>query len=160
MIPKTGPHMDHTSDSANFFIRWIQKKLWTSISIGKIRHNKTQYNINTQTLSKTISGVVRNMKPAMICMYEVGEASIPLTEEHVEQVADQTMQALRDVATEHVELHCMFEVGAPYMTVYEVRQVQCSCHRILTHLYSARGEPRTAQAFLCSGPGGLTALST
>ena len=36
MIPKTGPHMNHTSDSANFFIRWIQKKIWTSISIGKI----------------------------------------------------------------------------------------------------------------------------
>ena len=65
------------------------------------------------------------MKPAKIFMSGVGEASIPLTEEHMQQVANQTMQAWRAAATEHVELHCMFEVGAPYMKVYDVGQVQC-----------------------------------
>ena len=50
----------------------------------------------------TIAGVVRNMKPAMICMCEVGEAMNPLTEENMQQVADQTMQAWRDAATEHI----------------------------------------------------------
>ena len=74
----------------------------------------------------------------------------------MQQVANETMQAWDNAATEDVQLEYMFEVGAPYMTVYDVCQVQCSCHRILTRLYYARGEPRTAQAFLCCGPGGVT----
>jgi len=119
------------------------------------RHNKT-LKANMELLGLTIAGVVRNMKPAMVCMCEVGEASIPLTEEQMQQVADQTMQAWRDAATEHVQLHCMFEVGAPYMTIYIDGPVQCSCHRILKGLYNAQGLPRTAQTFLCCGPGGVT----
>ena len=61
-----------------------------------------------------------------------------------------------DAATEHVELRTIFEVGEPYMTVYDANQIQCSCHRILHGLYSARGLPRTAQAWQCCGPGGVT----
>jgi len=56
----------------------------------------------------------------------------------------------------HVQLHCMFEVGAPYMTIYIDGLVQCSCHRILKGVYNAQGLPRTAQRFLCCGPGGVT----
>ena len=126
--------------------------VFINIDWKEVQHTKK----HMSTLGRTIAGVVRNMKPAMICMSEVGEASIPLTEEHMQQVADQTMQAWRAAATEHVELHSMFEVGAPYMTVYDVGQVQCSCHRILTDLYYAQGQPRTAQAFLCCGPGDVT----
>ena len=109
-----------------------------------------------QTLSTTIAGILHNMKPAMICMCEVGEAHIPLTDEEMQQVADQTMQAWHDAATEQVELHSMFEVGAPYMTIYDEIKVQCSSHRILKHLYHAQGRSRTAQTFLCCGPGGVT----
>jgi len=118
------------------------------------RHNKT-LEANMKLLGLTIAGVVRNMKPAMVCMCEVGVASIPLTKEQMQQVADQSMQAWRDAATEHVQLHCMFEVGAPYMTIYIDGSVQCSCHRILEGLYNAQGLPRTAQTFLCCGPGGV-----
>ena len=107
-------------------------------------------------LGLTIAGVVRNMKPAMVCMCEVGAASILLTKEQMQQVADRSMQAWRDAATEHVQLHCMFEVGAPYVTIYIDGPVQCSCHRILKGLYNAQGLPRTAQTFLCCGPGGVT----
>ena len=49
----------------------------------------------------------------------------------------------------------MFEVQAPYMTVYDASRIQCSCHRILKDLYYAWGHPRTAQAFLCCGPGDI-----
>jgi len=118
------------------------------------RHNKT-LEANMKLLGLTIAGVVRNMKPAMVCMCEVGAASIPLTKEQMQQVADQSMQAWRDAATEHVQLHCMFEVGAPYMTIYIDGSVQCSCHRIFEGLYNAQGLPRTAQTFLCCGPGGV-----
>ena len=107
-------------------------------------------------LGETIGGVVRNMKPSMICMCEVGVVSSPLTVECMQEVAKRTEQAWRDAATEHVELRTMFEVGEPYMTVYDAGQIQCSCHRILHGLYVARGQPRTAQAWQCCGPGGVT----
>ena len=42
------------------------------------------------------------------------------------------------------------------MTIYEYGPIQCSCHRILKDLYYAQGKPRTAQAFLCCGPGDVT----
>ena len=118
------------------------------------RHNKT-LETNMMLLGWTIARVVRNMKPAMVCMCEVGEASNPLTKEQMQQVADRSMQAWRDAATD-VQLHCMFEVGAPYMTIYIDGSVQCSCHRILKGLYKAQEQPRTAQTFLCCCPGGVT----
>ena len=49
----------------------------------------------------------------------------------------------------------MFEIGRPYMTVYDVNQIQCSNHCIAKNVYSARG-PRSTQYFLCQGPGGRT----
>ena len=42
------------------------------------------------------------------------------------------------------------------MTIYIDGPIQCSCHRILKGLYNAQGLPRTAQTFLCCGPGGVT----
>ena len=92
----------------------------------------------------------------MSCMCEVGVATIPLSQVQMQQVADRSMLAWKEAATEHFELRCMFEVGAPYMTIYEYGPIQCSCHRILKDLYYARGQPRTAQAFLCCGPGDVT----
>ena len=130
--------------------------VFINIDWKKSRHNKGTLAKNMRTLGKTIAGVVRNMKPAMICMREVGEAPVPLTEEQMQQVADQTTDAWRDAATEHVGLHCTFQIGAPYMTVYNVNQVQCCGHRIFKDLYPVQGQPRTAQAFLCCGPGGGT----
>ena len=41
----------------------------------------------------------------------------------------------------------LHEPGEPYLTVYRQDLVQCTNHRILRQLYTARGEPRTAQAF-------------
>ena len=66
------------------------------------------------------------------------------------------MHAWKRAATEHVELRSMFEVGAPYMTVYIDGPIKCSDHRILESLYSVQGQRRTAQTFLCRGPGGVT----
>ena len=50
------------------------------------RHNATRLDRNMCKLAKTIAGVVRNMKPAMICMNEVGETNNPLTEDHMQQI--------------------------------------------------------------------------
>ena len=50
----------------------------------------------------------------------------------------------------------MFQVGAPYMTVYIEGPIQCSDPRTLNDLYYAKGASRTAQTFLCRGPGNIT----
>ena len=134
------------------------------------RHSRL--NANMRILGETIANVVRNMRPAMICMSEVGESKIPLTQDQMQQVSDQVTQSWKEAATElfeeaatenfeeaateHFELRSMFQAGAPYMTVYQDGPLQCSCHRILNDIYYARGLPRTAQTFLCRGPGNVT----
>ena len=111
---------------------------------------------NMQTLGQTIGGVVRNMRPTMICMCEVGEATRALSSKEMKQVADRCMLSWQDAATEHFQLQSMYDVGAPFMTIYQQGPIQCSGHRILRNLYPAQGQPRTAQTFLCTGPGGVT----
>ena len=77
-----------------------------------------------KTLGNTISNVVREMNPTVICMCEVGGEKSPLTEEEMQQVADQSIHAWKEAATEHFELRSMFEVGAPYMTIYKDGPIQ------------------------------------
>ena len=66
------------------------------------------------------------------------------------------MHAWKGAATEHFELRSMFQAGAPYMTIFKDGAIQCSRHRILKNIYSAGSLPRTAQTFLCRGPGDVT----
>ena len=71
-------------------------------------------------------------------------------------MATECTQAWENAATEHVNLRSLFEVGQPYMTIYNHGPITCSCHRILGNLYHVEGQPRTAQTVLCCGPGGVT----
>ena len=138
------PQLQSTGMSANV--------VFVNIDWKAIRHGKT-LKVNMKILDKTIAGMVQKMNPTMICMCEVGAATFPLTEEQMQQVSYQCMQAWKETATEHFELQSMFEVGAPYMTIYKDGAIQCSHHRILKDVYNAKGLPRTAQTFLCSGSG-------
>mgnify|MGYP000267367891 CR=1 FL=1 len=120
------------------------------------RHNNIHDNM--ETLGKTITNVVRNMDPTMICMCEVGQVMTPLTKEQMQEVEHQITCAWKGAATEHFDLRSMFQVGEPYMTIYRHGPIHCSCHCILHNLYvGPNGEPRTAQTFVCSGPGNVTA---
>ena len=107
---------------------------------------------NMKLLATMIAGVVRNMNPTMICMCEVGESNDPLSQEQMQQVADKVIRVWNGAATGHIQLRSMFTEGAPYLTVYIDGPIRCSDHRILHNLYDAQGEPRTAQAFVCSSP--------
>ena len=66
------------------------------------RHSSDKaFKRNMQTLGHTIGGVVRNMRPTMICMCEVGEATRALSSKEMKQVADRCMLSWQDAATEH-----------------------------------------------------------
>ena len=117
------------------------------------RHHRT-LNANMKVLGKTITDIVQKMNPTVICMCEVGETKKPLSEEQMHQVEDNSINAWKDAATEHVQLRSMFITGAPYMTIYISGAFQCSDQKILHNLYYAAGEARTAQALVLSGPDG------
>ena len=117
------------------------------------RMNNT-LNKHMERLANTITGVVRNMNPTMICMCEAGETKNPLSEEQMRQVVTQVISAWTAAATEDIQLRSMFTTGAPYVTIYIHGPIRCSDHRILENLYSAGGEARTAQTFGCSLPCG------
>ena len=87
--------------------------LFISMDWKASRHSAKRLKPNMALLDKTITDVVRKMNPTMICMSGMGEAKNPMTREQMQQVADQIMQSWNDAATEHIELRCMFEVGAP-----------------------------------------------
>ena len=109
---------------------------------------------NMHRLAMTIVSVVHNMNPKMICMCEVGEVANPLSEEQMHELKNQVTRTWKETATEHIHLCCMFTTGEPYMTIYIDGPIRCTDHRILHNLYYAGGLTRTAQAFLCSFPGG------
>ena len=88
-------------------------------------------------------------------MCEVGAASNPLTEAHMDEIAKTVREAWEGVATEQHMLRFFYNPGTPYMTAYDERQVECKWGCVLQDLYSA-GESRTAQMFLCRDPSGFT----
>ena len=150
VAPASVPHTEHnqytlllqsTAMSANVVFINID---WKSSRMH------ARFQINMRILAKTIAGVVRAMNPSIICMSEVGETKHPLSEEQMQQVATRSMSAWQDAATEHIQLRSMFTTGSPYMTVYIDGPIQCSDHRILHKLYSAAGEARDAQTFVCT----------
>ena len=121
--------------------------VFVNIDWKESRHHRT-LNANMKVLAKTITDIVQKMNPTVICMCEVGETKNPLSEEQMQQVADKSISAWKDAATEHVKLRSMFTTGAPYLTIYTDGDIRCSEHRILTDLYSANGQPRTARTFV------------
>ncbi len=52
------------------------------------------------------------MRPTLICMFKVGECGNLLSQAHMETVAEATMYAWMDTATEHVNLKAMYVAEA------------------------------------------------
>ena len=87
--------------------------------LGKTKHEtKRAIQENMPKLYGTITNVVRNMHPAMICMCSVGEASNAFSATQMQEVADQIIAAWKNAATELVDIHVLYEAGFPYMTAY------------------------------------------
>ena len=111
----TVPLLQSTADTNIIFV---------NIDWKRSRHDSqgsTHRNMNA--LADTISSIVTSMKPAVICCCEVGEASQPMTKEQMLAVADTIRKAWEAAATEHPALSCLFEVDAPYFTIWDSWQL-------------------------------------
>ena len=97
------------------------KVIFVNIDWKKSRHNTdASTRNNLRILHSTITGIVQNMQPSILCMCEVGEVSSPLTQAHMEQVAATVKGAWEGAATERVRLQLFFTSDIPYMTAYNL----------------------------------------
>ena len=125
---------EHRQEELRLQAPWRQSANIVYINIDwKASRMKRTLKTNMDVLKKTITDVAQNMKPTMICMCEVGDRNA-LSEDEMQQVADQSIRAWKDAATEHIQLHSMFTTGYPYMTIYIDGSIRCSDYRILHKL--------------------------
>ena len=108
---------------------------------------------NLTLLANTTSSIVANMKPAVICCCEAGTAMEPMTSVQMLAMADAMRIAWERSATEQPDILNLFEDGAPYLTIWDNNRCKCTKGHILKNVYNVAGQPRTAQAFLCTMPG-------
>jgi len=128
--------------------------IFVNIDWKSSRHNTTESTRrNLKKLTHTITSIVTNMKPALICCCEVGEAKHPMSMEQMQAVADTIRAVWEAAATVHPLISVLFEVDAPYLTIWDDNLCSCKHGRILKNVYNVPGHRRVAQAFLCIMPG-------
>ena len=76
-----------------------------------------------------------------------------MTLQQMFDLADTIRIAWEAAATEHPDIAVLFEVDAPYLTIWDGKRCECKRHRILENVYDVPGHRRKAQAFLCIMPG-------
>ena len=77
----------------------------------------------------------------------------PMNLQQMFDLADTIRTAWEAAATEHPDIAVLFEVDAPYLTIWDGNRCECKRHRILENVYNVPGHRRKAQAFLCIMPG-------
>ena len=77
----------------------------------------------------------------------------PMTMQQMFEMADTIRIAWEAAATEHPDISVLFEVDAPYLTIWDGNRCECKHGRILENVYDVPGHRRKAQAFLCIMPG-------
>ena len=108
---------------------------------------------NLRKLANTTSSIVTNMKPAVICCCEAGEANAVMTMEQFSEMAHAMRFAWQEAATERTAISFFFEDDAPYLTIWDDNRCKCTHGRTLKKVYNVPGHQRTAQAFLITMPG-------
>ena len=96
-------------------------------------------NRNAKKLRDTIGSVVRNMQPTILCMCEVGTPTDLLSQDQTKEVERIVMGAWTGAA-KNVKLRSLFSVEAPYMTIYNCKEIACSDHSMMNELYDANGQ--------------------
>ena len=77
----------------------------------------------------------------------------PMNLQQMFDLADTIRTAWEAAATEHPDIAVLFEVDAPYLTIWDGNRCECKHGRILENVYDVPGHRRKAQAFLCIMPG-------
>ena len=114
---------------------------------------------NLEVLKATVTSIVTEMNPALICFSEFGEVGHPLPDEVIPRLQDAIENAWREaaLATEQgwasERLAFAHPPGEPYLSAWLPERIDCRHHELLTRLYPASGERRTAQMFLVTAPG-------
>ena len=71
---------------------------------------------NLKQLAATTTSIVENMEPAVICCCEAGHPMCPMTREQMDAMKESMRAAWEVAATEHPDIHFIFEDGEPYLT--------------------------------------------
>ena len=114
---------------------------------------------HAETWRRISEWTIGGYDPAAICFCEVGEVSEPLKQQHFDDLKNLTRLAWTScgAAAEHVEF--LQTPRKPYLTAYRTDRVTCSHYQILSDLYPAQGQERTAQHFLVT-PAGTSAAES
>ena len=109
---------------------------------------------NLEILKATVTSIVTEMNPALICLCEFGEVGHPLPDDVIPRLQDAIESAWQEAALATEQglasegLAFAHPSGEPYLSVWRPERIECRHHALLTDLYQASGEPRTAQMFL------------
>ena len=108
---------------------------------------------NLTTLENTLSSIMQNMHPAVLCLCEVGTATQPLNAQMMTRLTEIVVKAWSAAATEHgsANIQCHYELGSPYLTAWDANHCDCRHFRIMQQIFQHK-DPRTAQLFLCCLP--------
>ena len=114
---------------------------------------------NLELLKRTVTSIVTEMKPSLICFCEFGEVDRPLPDDVIPRLQDAIESAWREAALATEQglasegLAFAHPSGEPYLSAWRPERIDCRHHELLTGLYPASGESRTAQMFLVTAPG-------
>ena len=114
---------------------------------------------NLELLKRTVTSIVTEMKPSLICFCEFGEVGHPLPDNVIPCLQDAIESAWREAALATEQglasegLAFAHPSGEPYLSAWRPERIECRHHALLTDLYQASGEPRTAQMFLVTARG-------
>ena len=126
----TGPLLQSTAGANIIFV---------NIDWKRSRHNSPSSTAkNLSLLANTTSSIVTNMKPAVICCCEAGTAMSPMTREQMSAMAHAMREAWEEAATERPAISCLFEDGAPYLTIWDDNRCQRKHGRTLEKVYNVQ----------------------
>ena len=95
---------------------WVTAATEHSPEVPLLQSTEMSANVVFINTGKTIANVVQNMNPTMICMCEVGEATIPLTQEQMQQVSHESMHAWKEAATQSTSKELLQSTVAQVMS--------------------------------------------
>ena len=123
----TGPLLQSTA---------VANIIFVNIDWKRSRHdNQAVTRKNLSKLANTTSSIVTNMKPAVICCCEAGEAKAPMTTEQFSEMAHAMRNAWEVAATGFPAISFLFEDDAPYLTIWDEYRCKCTHGRILKNVY-------------------------